>query len=581
MNFSDKLSFRQKIWHIWPSDNHQSAKVAAEAKIPLWQAELLRQRKLTEAVQISEFMRPSLDSLPSPFLFKNMEKGVKLIEQAINDHLPIVILGDYDVDGVTGTALLARFFTSMGLIFTCLHPDRFEDGYGLKARLVEKISERAGVVITVDCGISDVDEVEILKKAGWQVIITDHHLPPDDLPPADVIINPWLKDCNFPFKNLAGVGVAFYLVMGIRNYLSRKKFWPADSAPNLKELLDLVAIGTIADMVDLQGLNRTMTKAGLQVVAKQSNKGIRHLLAICGISDGQLNSNDIAYQIAPRLNAAGRMGSAARASDLLRADQDLQAGLLAEALDLENKYRKEITGAIIDEAMLMAKQIDQRGRCIILHGHEWHEGLLGIVASKIVGSFNKPTIIFAGRNRLKGSARSIPGVNMHALLDSCADLLISYGGHSTAAGMSIQKEMLPSFIKRMEELMADLPEIETKSAQPINLLISSEVEIGELIDFNDLLQPFGQGNPEPVYCTDGSSYLRNIQLIGKDRSHIRFSASINGAWLNGVGFGFGEEAHAELMTCSKKGCAIAFNLHYNHYRGQRNLQLNLVDFIVT
>jgi single-stranded-DNA-specific exonuclease len=474
---------------------------------------------------------------------------------------------------------MARFFTALGLKFKRLHPNRFQDGYGLQAELVRQSTDKPGLVITVDCGISDVAAVSALKAAGWQVIITDHHQPPDQLPPADAILNPWLRDCTFPFKELAGVGVAFYLAMGIRNYLARQKFWPPGRAPNLRQLLDLAAIGTIADMVKLRGVNRIIAKAGLAVIEQQTNEGLRQLIARTGI-EGSVDAEAVSFQIAPRLNAAGRLGDAGRASELLSSDDGEKAARLAAVLDDENTRRREITGDIAREAMAMAQgAVSENRRSLILYGPAWHEGLIGIAASKLVNHFYRPTIILTGGEILRGSARSIPGINIHALLTRCDDLLITYGGHAAAAGFSINLANLPRFKQRLEDYLAELGDTAGDRVQTIDTVIKNGTTINELMDFNQLLQPFGQGNPEPVYCPDGLCRLRNIKLIGKEKNHVRFDARINDQWLNAIGFGFGRDACREL-TKRRDGCRIAFHMQYNNFRGQRKLQLQLLDFIL-
>ncbi len=575
----EKNSFRQKVWQLDSVHHRKNQFLADQLKRPSWQIELLNQRQFTTVEQVNNFIYPTLSSLPSSFLFKGMEKAVKIIEDVIKSRLSLVIVGDYDVDGVTGTALLARFFNTLGLEIICLHPDRFLNGYGLDAGLVMQATRNVGLVITVDCGISDAEQVKILKDAGWQIIITDHHKPPTNLPLADVILNPWVKGSGFPFKDLAGVGVAFYLAMGIRNYLVKKQFWPQGEAPNLKQMLDLVAVGTISDMVQLHGVNRILVKAGLQVIQEQTNEGLRQLIALSG-SGSQTNSTDIAFQIAPRLNAAGRMGDARRASELLETQDRAGAVRLALNLDRENKRRKEITERLANEAMSMAQVRIDKGHCLILHGADWHEGVIGIVASKLVNHFHRPTIILTGKEVLKGSARSIPGVNMHDLLRRCEDLLISYGGHSAAAGLSINRSMLDEFNQRVEMYLMEIwASIETAPVLAIDLSVGKDIKIDQLMQFNELLEPFGQGNPEPIYCTRDICRLRNIKLIGKERSHIRFNLLLDGIWLNVIGFGFGKDAF-NLLSDRMDGCQIAFHLQYNSFRGQKRLQLQLIDFVI-
>ncbi len=569
-------SYKKQNWQFITCDESVRDAIAEKINIPKWQADLLSQRQLSTP-QVKKYLHPDLADLPSPFLFKDMNKAVEIVEDCLADKKSLVIVGDYDVDGVTGVAVLARFFRSLDARLSCLHPNRFKDGYGLKADLVMETNREPGVVITVDCGISDAKEVGVLKEAGWQVIITDHHQPPVELPKAEAILNPWLRGCKFPFKDLAGVGVAFYLAMGIRNHLVKKNYWSEGEVPNLKILLDLVAIGSIADMVDLQGVNRILTKAGLEVIDGGNNLGLQQLINLSGLSSG-INSEDISFQLSPRINAAGRMGEAGRASKLLQCKNIKEANRLAKVLDDENSRRKEITGEIVESAMLKAQKQGVQEHCIIVHDPEWHEGLIGIVASNLVNYFHKPAIVLTGKENLKGSCRSIEGVNIHDLLVTCEDLLTAYGGHNAAAGLSINIEQLEDFRQRVESSLAqNWDDRNNTPVQLVNLNIASNIKIDELISFNNLMQPFGMGNPEPAYCTGASCSLRNIKLIGKERNHIRFDALINGQWLNTIGFGFGKEAF-ERLTERMDGCRMVFHLQYNSYKGRKKIQLRLLDF---
>ncbi|MFW8601410.1 single-stranded-DNA-specific exonuclease RecJ [Desulfobacterota bacterium M19] len=570
-------SYKGRRWQPPRTDGEQCRRLARELRRPLWQVELLYQRQLYDVGRINDFIHPSLRNLPSPFEFKAMRSAARLIWEMTAKGRPLVIVGDYDVDGVTSAALLGRFLKHLSPeIFRC-HPDRFKDGYGLKARLVtDCCPDCQGLVITVDCGISDSGEVASLKESGWQVIITDHHQPPPGLPKADIIINPWLAGCSFPFKELAGAGVAFYLIMGIRNFLVAEGFWSKAEAPNLKELLDLVAVGTVADMVDLKGPNRIMVKAGLEIRGHKQNIGLRSLMAVSAGRDKALDTEYISFQLAPRLNAAGRMNHAELASELLTTDDESEAARMARSLDLENSRRKELTSLISSQALKMASS--DQSRCLLIHGRDWHEGLIGIVASRVVEQFARPVIVMAGKGQLRGSARSVPGVNMYELLVRCGDLLTAFGGHAAAAGMALAEDKLPAFRERLEteagEMMRNL---DCQPVQTLDLYINQDMDLKELLSFNELLQPFGRGNPEPIFFTDCA--LRNIRLIGKDKNHLRFEALFNHKWYKGVGFGLNGRAVQSLADCHNQ-CAIAFNLRYNQFRRQKTIELQLLDFLI-
>ena len=548
-------------------------------------ASILAHRGFHLPNEAHDFLYPSLQMLPSPFLMKGMQEAVEIIYQGLSDKKPIIIYGDYDVDGVTATAVLVRFLTDIGANCRSCHPDRFKNGYGLKAELIEEMaSEGQGIVITVDCGISDVAEVDLLVQAGWQVIVTDHHQPPDQLPKAHVIINPWQDGCQFPSKDLAGVGVSFYLVMGIRNYLKQKGYWPADQPPpNLKKILDLVAVGTISDMVPLRSINRVLTKAGLEVLANTENLGFLELLAFCHIQPGQtLNHEDISFQIGPRLNAAGRMGDAKRASTLLSTEDKHLVKYLADVIQQENVARRDLTSKLVIEAMKVVEAKTEHDQpCLIIHGQDWHLGLLGIIAARLVDQFYKPVIVFGGIGTLKGSARSIPGINIHETMTACAEKIIDYGGHSSAAGLSIKEADFPSFVKMANESVRNqtLGGV-TPSSMNVDFMITGKTAFAELEALCSLLAPFGQGNPEPIFTTSEPCRLRNMQVIGKDKTHLRFLVSwdgLAGRWLEGIGFGFAEVI--EKAIYGEARLQLAFSIKENRFNGQTKPQITLHDVL--
>ena len=512
---------------------------------------------------------------------KGMQEAVEIIYQGVINRKPIVVYGDYDVDGVTATAVLVRFMAELGVECLSCHPDRFKHGYGLKAEVVMGLLPTSpGIVITVDCGISDFNEVEHLIENGWQVIVTDHHQPPELLPKAHALLNPWQDGCNFPNKDMAGVGVSFYLTMGLRNYFQLKGYWTTVlPAPNLKKNLDLVAVGTVSDMVPLLGINRLLTKAGLEVLANSENIGLNELLSLCNISKGRrLTPEDISFQIGPRLNAAGRMGDAKRASSLLFAKDIQIARQLAEGIEKENIERRELTIRLVAEALnLVEEQEIINQPCLIIHGREWHLGLLGILSSRLVDLFSRPVIVFGGAGILKGSARSIPGVNIHETIAACSEIIIEYGGHSSAAGLSLKEDMLPSFIALANETVR-MQQGHIEDAKPdlnIDFVIKDTTAFSDLEAVYGLLAPFGQGNAEPVFSTDKPCRLRNMQVIGKEKNHLRFSAFLAGRWLDGVGFGF-----SHLIETAANGEAtlrIAFAIKESHFNGQTKPQLILHD----
>lgn len=578
-----KSNHTEQEWNFTPPERSILASLQSGLNISSLLATLLAQRGIYTTDQATDFLITTLQSLPSPLLMKGMPEAVNLIYSAIKGQIPIVVYGDYDVDGVTATALLMRFFRELEAECLPCHPDRFIHGYGLKAELAKGMApNRTGLVITVDCGISDLDEVQRLVTDGWQVIVTDHHQPPAILPKAHAIINPWQEGCNFPSRDLAGVGVAFYLVMGLRTYFYQQNFWPNETPPNLKKYLDLVAVGTISDMVPLRGVNRVLTKAGLEVLANTENQGLATLMGRCHIQKGQnITHEDIAYQIGPRLNAAGRMGDAGRASTLLASINSQHVIDLAETIEQVNMNRRAQTSDLIDEAIgRVKKQGEEDSPCIILHGSQWHLGILGIVASKLVDIFHKPTLIFGGEGIIKGSARSIPGLNIHELIADCGEAveILGYGGHNCAAGLSIKEENLPHLAEVMcKKILSKKTTTTERHAKVADCIVSTKSDFAELEQAWSKLAPYGQGNPEPIFITAEPCRLRNMQVVGKERQHMRFSVYLGGRWLDGIGFGFGSVV--DQGGAGETELTIAFSLREDRFNGHAKIKIGLIDVL--
>ncbi len=558
-----------------PADPDAVGKLAGAIGLPESIAALLAGRGIDTPEAARSFLWPTLAQLPSPSLMKDMDKAVALLGDAIRRQHPVIIFGDYDVDGVTGVAVLALFLRELGVACRCRLPRRIEHGYGFCAQLVEDATENT-VVVTVDCGISDVDEVARAKGMGLTVIVTDHHQPPPTLPLADAILNPLQPGCAFPCKHLAGVGVAFYLAMGLRGHLLESGFFTDRAqAPNLKAFLDLVAIGTICDMTPLVDANRVMTIAGLDVLARTNRPGLRHLLAVANIDGQRVNADDIGYRIGPRLNAPGRLGDAEPALRLLMSEDQDQARALAMQVDATNTERQEIVRRVTEEALARAAAlIDEGAQVLVIHERAWHGGILGIVASRLVEEFNRPALLLTTNDNglLKGSGRSIAGLDIHEALSGCADLLTSYGGHTGAVGVSLPAENLAAFIARFASIVAQ--RLDGQSLRPL-LWIDQVVNLGELsqkgfMEGYQRLAPFGIGNPEPVFATADEITLEDARVVGLD--HLKFTSQINGVRLGGIGFGLGgylEQVEDRMVT-------PAFTIRKNFFRGREEWQLNLV-----
>ncbi|MDD3814718.1 MAG: single-stranded-DNA-specific exonuclease RecJ [Desulfocapsaceae bacterium] len=552
---------------------------------------LLAQRGMQEQKKVEEFLQPSLASLPSPLEMGGMKEAVSLAGRAVLAGEPILVWGDYDVDGTTGTALLVSFFRELGGAATYTIPNRITHGYGLHVDLLRSLApvnpDHKTLLITVDCGISANEEILAAQKMGFRVLVTDHHEVPEGIFAADAILNPKQSACTFPTEELAGVGVAFYLACGIRQYLREKGYFDEGrSEPDVRDLLDLVALGTIADMVPLGKVNRILVKEGMQRIEQQKRAGISAMLEVAGLLNSQkktisaIGSGDIGFLLAPMINAAGRLAEAALAVQLLLNRDRGQAKELASELLLLNNERKKIGQDVYARAVTLKElQKSYNDKCLILKG-DFHHGVIGIVASRLVEKFHLPTIVFGqekdsqGRMVYKGSGRSVPGINLHAALEGCSETMIRYGGHAMAAGMSVSEELFEQFSRRMnEEINRQIKDIDLVAP----LIIDLEAEIDEVFSADcsrqmQLLEPFGPGNRSPVFCTRNPE-LVETRVIGAEGAHLKISFQTSNAIQKGVGFGFGSYL-PELRQNNNP--AIAYTPMVNRYRGIHTWEVRVV-----
>jgi len=568
----------------------QIKKIVLDSDIPEAVVRILALRGISDKNAIVEFLLPALAQLPRPHLMKGMDEAVAILSNSIKSQKPITVFGDFDADGITATSLLTLFFTELGTPITYYIPDRLSEGYGLNNEAVRKIYDsnmrqwgNGGVLLTADCGISDVNAVDEAKRLGFKVIITDHHRPPARLPKADTILNPLQPDCLFPCKNLAGVGVAFYLILGLRSELMTTGYWPEDKIPNLKSYLDLVAIGTVADQVPVTGCNRIIVKAGLEVLNLSGRIGLRQILDNAKNNDTEVSSEDIAFRLAPRINAVGRIGSAITAVKLMTTNSRDEAKQFARTLEDANSARKNIEANIFAEAVHMVSPVTlESANSLILYKNDWHQGVLGIVANRLSDRFHRPVILLTdcsqenrdeSLNNVKGSGRSIDGIDIHEAVTYCQEILYRFGGHAGAVGLTLPLKNLETFRYRFDEyIKSHCPKHALTPSLFIDMPITS---LSDLIDQDFLaayasLAPFGAGNPEPVFCLK-SQKISNLRLVGS--SHLRFSIMENNLIMNGIGFGFGD-----LIEFSRNNLVdLAFTLRLNTYMGQKKWEINLVD----
>lgn len=572
-------SIPDKKWFIEPIE--QGEKIAG---VPSLICSLLAQRGVSGREAVEKFLNPSLEQLPAPTGMAGLEEAVAILAQGVVERRQVLIYGDYDADGITSTALLLSFFKEIGLACSWYIPDRTTEGYGLNIGALQKL--RAGLnkadspeplLITVDCGISSHVEVAEARRLGFKVIITDHHRPPAELPEAEAIINPHRKDCTFPEKNLAGVGVAFYLLIGLRTRLTELGYWSGGRQPNLKRYLDLVAIGTIADLVPLTGANRVMVKAGLGVLSNNPRPGLQAILKNAGITDLPITADQIAFQVAPRINAAGRVARAGLALEVLLAENQGDAAEPAKLLEKANNHRKELSEEIFGQACGQAEiRLEEGGASLVLADETWHVGVVGLIASRIAERYHRPTVVLScdEEGLARGSARSVGKLDLLERIEECAELLEKYGGHKGAAGLTIRSDRIEAFAEQFE---ASVDRI-MKGADPqptiyVNLRASvSELMNRHFLEFFEKLEPFGNGNPEPVFCSrQENCSLKELQKVGKNS--LRFRVNDNGALIKGIAFGM-----ADLLPIIKDvPISLAYKIFKNKFRGQTNWEIRAED----
>ena len=563
-------------WVIREPDPKQVTTLTSELGLPNIIAGLLVNRDVVDPMEARAYLNPRLGDLVDPAGLRGMAKAVERILSAIEQNERITIYGDYDVDGMTSSSILARFFRACGWPTHVFLPDRFKDGYGINAdRIRELIDAGTTLFITVDCGITATEAIAEAKELGADFIIVDHHQPREDgLPPAAAIINPHQPSCTFPFKDLCAAGLAFHLVMGLRGELRKRGTYQGLDEPDIRKLLDIVAIGTIADVVPLKGLNRILVTAGLKRMARSEHAGVRALVAVSAGSR-RLNAGVVGFQMGPRLNAAGRLSHPYKGYELLSTDDTRLAQEIAADVDNENQKRRTVQSEIEEQAIEQALSLSEDvAPAYVLWSNDWHPGVAGIVAARIVQRFHRPCAVIAVKDGIgKGSIRSIRGFNAVAGLRQCADSLEQFGGHPHAAGVTVQEDQLPHF----RRAFAQAAEALTKPDDLIpRLTLDSELSFqdlaGELLDQIENLAPFGAGNREPLFCTRGVDVLET-RRVGKDRSHLRMKLQHSGQRLDAIAFGCGEHAPPVGDRID-----VAYRPEYNEWKGRVSLQLRVLDF---
>jgi single-stranded-DNA-specific exonuclease len=530
---------------------------------PIEQA-LLLARGIHSDEQAKTFLDVDHPTFHDPFMLKGMERSVEVILKIIQSGGKICVYADYDADGITAATLLYNLLKQNQVDVAVYFPDRFKEGYGLNAGAIEQLaSEEVSLIITVDCGIRGIAEVELAIRLGMEVILTDHHIPGDQLPAATSIINPKQVDDVYPFKDLAGVGVAYKLADALCSQL--------DGPSLVQDSLDLVAIGTIADMVPVIGENRHLVQQGLRIINEAARPGIEALIHVSGVQPGSINSGTIGFNLAPRINAAGRLANANQAFDLLVENNHDRARAIAERLDRLNKERQRLTSEVMEKVDEHPPSSSEK--IIFSFDRAFHQGVVGLAASRISDHYYRPAIVGTiGEEDTRASARSISGFHLTQALEEVSDLLLRYGGHQAAAGFTVDNTKREKFIDRLLEVADE--KIHDEMLIPIREIdacIGLDAVDPSLMAFLDKLEPFGNKNNQPVFCTEGVRVLAK-RTVGRDASHLKLTLEGAGRPFDAIGFRMGEMANNLPNIVD-----IAFHLERNNYLGYETLQLRVVD----
>jgi len=568
---------QKKRWNIQPTAP-QAEELARALKVSPITAQVLINRQVTDVAQATSFLSPKLTELIEPDNMPGVSRAVERIKRALADKDRIAIYGDYDVDGITGVAILWHLLTILGAAVEYYIPHRIDEGYGLNKDAVRQLAE-AGInlLITVDCGITAVDEAALANELGIDLIITDHHQPADQLPEATAIVHPALE--SYPNPDSSGAMVALKLAWALANEFKTNGQTRSDLREFLLNATTLAAMGTIADVVDLRGENRILASFGLKALTESKLFGIRALIQSAELEGKDIDSYHIAFRLAPMLNAAGRMGHARLAVELLTSDSEMRCCQIAEYLKDQNNRRRRCQRKIFKEVreMITATGLNHPDRkTIVLANETWHAGVVGIVASRVVDTFFRPTVLMnAADDIAQGSARSVEGFNIHAALTACSEHLISYGGHSMAAGLKIHKNKIADLARSLEEYACRNL---TDEALESKLDIDAVCTIGRLnihvVKELQRLEPFGQGNPAPVFATEGVRRISPPRRVGIRGDHLQIAISDNTGSVRCIGFGMGplEKKVLEAQTFN-----VAYESQIDTYNGGGSVQFVLKD----
>lgn len=575
-----------KRWHIYPHDPQRIAALQHAAGIPAVIAQLLISRGICDPGTARLFLDPRLSHLRDPEQLPGCAQASQRIHEALRAGRRIVVYGDYDVDGITGTSLLCQCLRMLGGNVGYYIPHRLEEGYGLNHEAVRRLaSEKAELLVTVDCGITSVEQARTARECGLELIVTDHHEPGPGLPDAAAIVHPHLPGQDYPFAGLSGSGVAFKLAWAICQHASGAKKVGERMRNFLLQAVGLAALGTVADVVPLVDENRALVRHGLIAIRESPVLGLECLIQAAGLTDKRpLSSEDVAFTLGPRLNAAGRLGEGRLAVELLTTDRPDRAQELAQYIHQLNERRQSVERSIYLAANKQVKeQFDPENEAaLVLADHGWHQGVIGIVAGRLAEKYHRPVILIAwdtlGVKPGLGSARSVPGFNLHAALVACSEHLVTFGGHAAAAGLTIQPDRVDAFRQDFCEYAATHIQAEDRIAE---LHIDAEAPLSaftlNVADQIEQLAPFGQCNARPLLCASGITLAEPPRQIGAEGRHLALRLRQHEVVLRAVAFGGGEWAD-ELAALQAKPLDIAFRPVINTFRGRRSVELHLVDW---
>ena len=563
------------VWNIWqPTEDEQVCckRLQQELSISEPSALLLVKRGIHTGDEARSYVRPSLDQLHDPFLMRDMDKAVARLSRAIEEKERIMVYGDYDVDGTTAVALVYSILSRRTDNLEFYIPDRYTEGYGISFKGIDQAqADGCTLIVALDCGIKAIDKVRYAGERGIDFIICDHHTPGDELPAATAVLNMKRQDCNYPYKELSGCGVGFKLMQALLKNEGK-------STDELEAVLPLLAMSIASDIVPMTGENRILAYFGLKRINSAPSVGLKSLLEVAGVT-GTVTVHELVYKLGPRINASGRLRSGAYAVRLLLSDNEEEARKMAEEINTFNAQRRDFDQKTTEEALAMLAQDpdNERKTTSVVYSPDWHKGVVGIAASRLMETYYRPTIVLTAGNNgiISGSARSVTGFDLYAAIDSCRDLLTNFGGHTFAAGLSMRGDKLPEFKARFEKYVAEHIREDQKTP---SIAVEQQISLSDITPqfFNIIrhLEPFGPENPRPVFLTRHLINNRYTERVGKDGRHLKLDLTDRTAAIAGIAFGRGDMA---LHLQNGNAVDACYCLEENNYQNYRTIQMTAQD----